>query len=48
MKIRVGGTDFHRESHLKNLSGIITNEKIKTNDDLLRILRSGEFEIIQG
>lgn len=47
MKIRVGGTDFHRESHLENLSGIITNEKIKTNDDLLRILRSGEFEIIK-
>ena len=46
MKIRVGGTDFHRESNLENASGIITSEPIKSNDDLLRILRSGEFKII--
>lgn len=47
MKIRVGGTDFHRESHAENMSGILTDEKIRTNEDLLRILRSGEFEIIK-
>lgn len=47
MKIRVAGTDFHRESHTEHMSGILTNEKIRTNEDLLRILRSGEFEIIK-
>lgn len=46
MKIRVGGSDLHHESKADNLSGIITNEKITSNDDLLRILRSGEFRII--
>lgn len=47
MKIRVGGTDFHREKNLENLSGIITDEKIRTNSDLLRILRSGDFRVIK-
>lgn len=47
MKIRVAGTDFHRESHIPNMTGILTNEKIRTNDDLLRVLRSGEFELIK-
>ncbi len=47
MKIRTGGADFHREAHSPNASGIITNEKIKTNDDLVRILKSGDFEIIR-
>lgn len=46
MKVRIGGTDFHHESQQDNLSGIITEEKIKTNDDLLRILRNGNFRII--
>ena len=45
MAIRVSGSDFHRPKNLAN-GGIITNEPIKTNDDLLRILRSGEFEMI--
>ena len=45
MAIRVSGSDFHRPKNLA-VGGIITNEPIKTNDDLLRILRSGEFEMI--
>lgn len=45
-KIKTSGSDCHRESGA-GISGIITNEPIKTNDDLLRILKSGEFEIIE-
>ncbi len=47
MKIRTGGADFHREANAENASGIITKEKIRNNDDLVRILRSGNFEIIR-
>lgn len=45
MQIKVSGSDFHRPQHLAK-GGIITNEPIKTNDDLLRILRSGEYKMI--
>ncbi len=44
--IKVGGSDFHRLNQANKLCGIITEEKIKTNDDLLRILKSGEFKLI--
>ena len=37
LKIRTAGSDCHRESGA-GLSGIITTEPIKTNEDLLRIL----------
>lgn len=47
MAIRVSGSDFHRPSNLAK-GGIITNEPIKTNDDLLRILRSGDFRLIEN
>ncbi len=47
MPVRIGGSDFHRESQIDNISGIITEEKIKTNEDLIRILRSGKYEIIK-
>lgn len=47
MKIRVGGSDLHRESQSDNISGIYTQEKIRTNDDLVRILRNGSYEIIK-
>lgn len=47
MKIRVSGSDFHRPSNLAT-GGIITDEPIRTNDDLLRILRSGDFKIIEN
>ncbi len=45
LKIRMSGSDFHRLTH-KRYSGILTEERINTNDDLLRILKSGEFEPI--
>lgn len=45
MAIRISGSDFHRPNNLAT-GGIITDEPIKTNDDLLRILRSGNYEMI--
>ena len=47
MKIRTGGADFHRMAHIPNASGILTNEKINTNEDLVRILKSGNFKILR-
>jgi|LSQX01.1.fsa_nt_gb hypothetical protein len=46
MQIKVSGSDFHRKKHLAK-GGIITNEPIKSNDDLVRILKSGEYELIK-
>ena len=46
LKIKTAGSDCHRVTGA-GISGITTNEKIETNDDLLRILRNGEFEIIE-
>ncbi|MBR2877131.1 MAG: hypothetical protein IKC01_08330, partial [Clostridia bacterium] len=46
LKIRTAGSDCHRESGA-GITGIITYEPIKTNEDLLRILRSGNFEIVE-
>ena len=40
------GSDFHSPSQLGN-GGIETDEPIKTNDDLLRILKSGNYRIIR-
>ncbi len=45
MQIKVSGSDFHRPQQFAK-GGIITNEQIKTNDDLLRILNSGDYELI--
>ncbi|MBR5441589.1 MAG: PHP domain-containing protein [Clostridia bacterium] len=45
--IKTSGSDCHRESGV-GFGGIITKEPIKTNDDLLRILKSGEFELIKN
>lgn len=39
------GSDFHRLSQFAT-SGIITQNPIKTNSDLLEVLKSGDFEII--
>ncbi|MDD6276000.1 MAG: hypothetical protein PUB20_04165 [Clostridia bacterium] len=47
MKIRTGGADFHREAHIVNMSGIMTDTKIKTNNDLVEVLKNGDFEIIK-
>ncbi len=46
MAVKISGSDFHRPKNLAT-GGIITDEPIKTNDDLLRILRSGEYELIE-
>ncbi len=45
--IRTSGSDSHNDSNI-GLGGIITNEPIRNNDDLIRILRSGEFRIIEN
>ncbi len=46
LKIRTAGSDCHRATGA-GLTGIVTKEPIKTNDDLLQILRNGDFEIIE-
>ncbi len=43
--IKTSGSDCHRESGVAK-GGIITNEPIKTNEDLIRILKSGEYKLI--
>ena len=45
--IQTGGSDCHSDSSFAT-SGIITNEPIRTSEDLVRILKSGEFKIIQN
>lgn len=45
--IMTGGSDCHSKGQLAT-SGIITKEKLTTNADLVRILKSGEFEIIKN
>ena len=44
-RIRTSGGDFHNRNNTVP-GGIITTEPIKTNEDLLRILRSGNYKII--
>ena len=46
-KIKTSGSDCHRESGV-GLGGIITTEPIKNNDDLLRILKSGNYKLIEN
>ena len=46
-KIKTSGSDCHRESGV-GLGGIITTEPIKSNDDLIRILKSGEYKLIKN
>lgn len=45
-KLMVSGSDFHKEEHLAK-GGIITEKSIKSNSDLIRILKSSEFELIR-
>lgn len=47
IKIRTSGSDCHRETGV-GLGGIITQEPIKTNEDLLRILKSGNYKLIRN
>ena len=45
-KLMVSGSDFHTKAHIGR-GGIITEEKITNNADLLRVLRSQNFEMIK-
>jgi len=45
--IVTSGGDFHHKDKT-NPGGIITNEPVKTMEDLMRILRSGEYELIEA
>lgn len=45
--IRTSGSDCHDDSNLA-LGGIITEEPIKNNDDLIRILKSGKYKLISS
>ena len=45
LAILTSGSDFHRKTH-SAFGGILTDEPIKSNEDLLRILKSGRFELI--
>lgn len=45
--VKTSGSDCHRESGV-GIGGIITTEKIKTNDDLIRILKSGKYKLIMN
>ncbi len=46
-KIKISGSDCHRESGVGK-GGIITTQPIKSNEDLLRILNTGEFRLINN
>lgn len=45
-KLVSSGSDFHAPEHLAR-GGIITNEPIRNNTDLLRTLRSGNYRLIK-
>lgn len=45
-KVVTSGSDCHKASQV-GLGGIITDEPIRTNEDLLRILKSGNFRLIE-
>ncbi len=45
--IRISGSDCHRASGV-GLGGIATDTPIKSNEDLIRILKSGQFRLIKN
>ena len=46
-KLMVSGSDFHTEKNLAK-GGIITETPIKSNDDLLSVLKSGQFTLVRN
>ena len=46
-KLMVYGSDFHVEKNLAK-GGIITETPIKSNDDLLNVLKSGQFTLVRN
>lgn len=44
--IKTSGSDYHRSEPGLISGGILTGEPIKNNDDLLRVLRSGEYTML--
>lgn len=42
---RIGGSDFHQREDLA-ISGIVTERNIETMDDLLEVLKSGDYRIL--
>lgn len=45
--IKTSGSDCHNDSNFA-LGGIITEEPIRNNDDLIRILKSGKYKLISS
>lgn len=45
--IRISGSDCHRKTGV-GLGGIVTDRPIKTNEDLIRILKTGNFKLIKN
>ena len=45
-KLMSSGSDFHEKTQLAK-GGIITKEPIRSNTDLLRILKSGDYKLIR-
>lgn len=45
-KLMVSGSDFHKPEHLAR-GGIITSTKITNNQDLLKVLKNQDFEMIK-
>lgn len=45
-KIMISGSDFHTEKHLAR-GGIITEKAIKSNNDLVQILKKGGFTLVK-
>lgn len=46
-QVKTSGSDCHRKTGV-GLGGIITDEPIKNNNDLIRILKTGKYEIIKN
>lgn len=45
-QVKISGSDCHRKTGV-GFGGIITEEPIKSNDDLIRILKSGNYKLIK-